>query len=60
MRSLINAINNPTMIGKKAISVLEADILNVRILISNRYPIRYNTIIVPNEIIAPTRTGLLN
>ena len=60
MRSPINAINNPTTIGKKAISVFEDDILNIRILISNKYPIRYNTIIVPNEINAPVRTGLLN
>src|SRR5699024_283586 len=57
--SLIKPIKIPTKIGKREISICEGEMRNIRKSILPMYPIIYNNIIVPNELINGNQKGLL-
>lgn len=59
IRSLINPINIPTIIGKKEISVYEGEIVNTRKSMLAIKPIVYSIIIVPNDAIKGIQKDLL-
>lgn len=55
----MNPIKKPTMIGKKEISEYDGEILKVKISISAIKPMKYSSIMVPNDAVNGTQKDLL-